>query len=110
MLDSLQREVDLLSRALQTLAFVRENQPVGIRRTSKALDYEHHEIRVSFRLLEEEGLVEATDEGAVTTEEAAAFVAAVDDDLDAVEESLTALRSLTDEELPAGDRERASVA
>jgi predicted transcriptional regulator len=107
-LDSLQREVDLLSRALQTLAFVRENEPVGIRRTSKALGYEHHEIRVSFRLLEEEGLVEATDDGAVTTDEAAAFVAAVGDDLDAVRGSLADLRSLADDEPSAGDRERVS--
>ena len=110
MLDSLQREVDLLARALQTLAFVRENEPVGIRRTSKAIDYEHHEIRVSFRVLEEEGLVEATDEGAVTTDDAAAFAADVDDDLDDVAGSLEDLRALTDEELPAGERDRMPAA
>lgn len=91
MLDSLQREVDLFARALRTLRFVDENEPVGIRRTASATDYEHHEIRIAFRLLEEEGLVEATQRGAVTTDDATAFLGTLDDDVDAVAASLDEL-------------------
>ncbi|WP_440005684.1 hypothetical protein [Halomicrococcus sp. SG-WS-1] len=97
MLDSLQREVDLLARALRTLSYISENEPVGIRRTAGATDYEHHEIRIAFRLLEEEGLVEATERGAVTTDAAAAFLGDFDDDVDAVVASL--------DELPFPERE-----
>ncbi len=53
---------------------VRESQPIGIIRLSEKLGYPQHKVRYTLRVLEQEGLIEPTPEGAVTTEEAEPFL------------------------------------
>ncbi|WP_458188199.1 hypothetical protein [Haladaptatus sp. NG-WS-4] len=101
MFEKLDHELDLLERAYRTLSLVRTHEPVGIRRISTVSDYEHHEVRTAFRLLEEEGLLEATPVGAVTTDAAEQALEEFDDDIDDVVSKIDTLRPPSSEQLPA---------
>ncbi|SIR17561.1 Predicted transcriptional regulator [Haladaptatus litoreus] len=93
MFDSLHRELALFERAVQILKLVRENDPVGIRRLSRQSGHEHHETRAALGMLEDEGYIEATPEGAVPTEEAETFLTELDESLDDVSTRIEALAS-----------------
>ncbi|WP_435154306.1 hypothetical protein [Haladaptatus sp. DFWS20] len=94
MFDTLHRELALFERALGILTFVREDTPIGIRRLSRKSGHEHHETRAALRLLEDEGFIEATPEGAVPTKRAEMFFAGLDDSLDDVSARFDALSGL----------------
>ncbi|WP_423744951.1 hypothetical protein V5735_02685 (plasmid) [Haladaptatus sp. SPP-AMP-3] len=91
MFDTLHRELELIERALGTLLLVSEHGPVGIRRLSRITEREHHEIRAALRLLEEEGYVESTPDGATIAPEARTFLAELDDDIDDMTAHIDAL-------------------
>lgn len=61
-------EVKLLQRHLTMLRAVVENQPIGIIRLGELLNYPQHKVRYSLRILEQEGLVKPSQDGAVTTD------------------------------------------
>ncbi|WP_435078646.1 hypothetical protein [Halococcus sp. AFM35] len=88
MIDRLEREVDMLSRHFQVLELVLENEPIGIVKMSNETGYEHHEVRYSLRVLEEEQLIEPTNNGAIATDQASEFVADLDEKLDTVSDKL----------------------
>ena len=69
MIDGVAEEVDMLDRHLEVIQMVVDNEPIGIMKMSNELGYDHHEIRYSLRLLEEEDLIEPTQQGAITTDE-----------------------------------------
>jgi len=78
MIDRLEKEVDMLERHLQVLRMVIENEPIGIVKMSNETGYPHHKVRYSLRVLEEENLIEPSSQGAITTEDTAAFVEDLD--------------------------------
>lgn len=82
MIDALEKEVDMLSRHLEVLRLVVEYEPIGIVRLSNETGYPHSKVRYSLRVLEEEGLVEPSSQGAITTGRTAAFLDDLDDQLD----------------------------
>jgi predicted transcriptional regulator len=82
--DTLHRELELVERTLGILLLVSEHGPIGIRRLSRIAEKEHHEIHSSLRVLEEEGYIESTPDGATTTLEAQTFLAEMDDDIDGI--------------------------
>lgn len=82
MIDALEKEVDMLSRHLEVLRLVVEHEPIGIVRLSDETGYPHSKVRYSLRVLEEEGLVEPSSQGATTTDRTAAFLKDLDDQLD----------------------------
>ena len=63
-----EKEIDLLSRHLDVLKTVRDNGPIGIIRLSQITGQPQHMVRYSLRILEQEGLVEPSPQGAVTTD------------------------------------------
>ncbi len=71
--DRLRRDLDLLRRHLAVLQAVEEHQPVGIMRLSKRLGVPQHKVRYALRVLEHEGLVRPSREGAVATKKAKPF-------------------------------------
>lgn len=98
MFDTLHSEIGLIERTLEILLLVREREPIGIRRLSRLGGREHHEVRSSLRVLEEDGYIESTADGAALTSEAGMFLAEVDDDIDGVTaqiDSLSARSSTT---------------
>ena len=84
MIEKLVDELELLERHIIMLKATKENQPVGIIRLSEILDLPKHKVRYSLRLLEKEGLISPSTEGARVTEKYDAYmkdVAAKMDDI-----------------------------
>jgi predicted transcriptional regulator len=61
-------EVKLLERHVQMLKAIQENQPIGIIRLSEMMNVPQHKVRYSLRILEQEGLIKPSPDGAMTTE------------------------------------------
>lgn len=64
----LENEVSLLERHVKMLKTIKENEPIGIIRLAELLGHPQHKVRYSLRILEQEGLIVPSPDGAVTTE------------------------------------------
>lgn len=92
MIDRLEEEVDILDRNLEILKLVIEREPIGIVMLSNETGYPHHKVRYSLRLLEEEGLVVPSSQGATTTDDISSFAS----DLNArLNETISKLESIS---------------
>lgn len=67
-------EIELIGRHIEMLKVTKEMQPIGIIRLSEVLDIPKHKVRYSLRLLEKEGLIIATSEGAMVSDGYADFI------------------------------------
>ena len=66
----IETEVGILERHVKILKALRENQPMGIIKLSELTKYPQHMVRYSLRILEQDGLIEPSPQGAVTTDDA----------------------------------------
>jgi len=64
----IETELDILRRHIHILKTVQEHQPMGIIKLSELTNYPQHMVRYSLRILEQDGLIEPSSQGAVTTE------------------------------------------
>ncbi|MFC7010080.1 hypothetical protein [Halalkalicoccus salilacus] len=92
MIDQLEEEVAMMERHVEILRRVIEHEPIGIVKLSNQAGYEHHKVRYSLRVLEEEGLVEPSQQGAMTTERTDEFVSEFDDRLATLADRLDAMK------------------
>ncbi len=69
----MRKDLDLLRRHVTLLKAVEEHQPIGIIRLAKLSGHPQHHIRYTLRILEQEGLVRPSQNGAVTTAKAKRF-------------------------------------
>ncbi len=67
-------EIDLLKRHVAVLKAIIGHQPIGILKLSEQLNYPQHKVRYSLRILEQEGLIIPSPNGAVTTAEIRPFL------------------------------------
>ena len=67
-INKLEEDISLLIRHIKMLRVTKEHQPVGIIRLSEITDIPKHKIRYSLRLLEKDGVIAPTPEGATVTE------------------------------------------
>ena len=65
---SVSEEFALLERHILILKTVKNNQPVGLIRLSEMTGIPKHKVRYSLKLLEAEGIIKATTEGAIVTD------------------------------------------
>jgi len=86
-------EVELLQRHVQMLKAIMDNEPIGIIRLSELLDHPQHKVRYSLRILEQEGLIQPSPEGAVTTEKLKPFMEHLTTVLDDMEKTVKELKS-----------------
>lgn len=100
MIDRLEKEVDMLVRHLQVLRMVIESEPIGIVKMSNATGYEHHKVRYSLRMLEEEDLIEPTSQGATTTDQTTEFVNELGENINEVSDKLDGMKLETTVEGP----------
>ena len=77
MIDKLIGELELLERHILMLKVTKENQPIGIIRLSEVLDIPKHKVRYSLRLLEQEGLIYPSADGATVTDKYDDYMAEV---------------------------------
>ena len=73
--NKIESEIELLERHVKMLNAIMEHEPIGIIRLSELLDIPQHKVRYSLRILEQEGLINPSPEGAVTTEKLQSFFA-----------------------------------
>src|SRR2546426_4012660 len=87
-------EVKLLQRHLMMLRAIVENQPIGIIRLGEMLNYPQHKVRYSLRILEQEGLIKPSPDGAVTTDKLDTFLDYLKGMLDEVADTVQDVRKL----------------
>jgi predicted transcriptional regulator len=63
----IETELEILKRHVHVLKTLHKKQPLGIIKLSEITDYPQHMIRYSLRILEQDGLIEPSPHGAVTT-------------------------------------------
>jgi predicted transcriptional regulator len=80
--DRISEELELLSRNVDILEQLSGRSPKGIIRLSEALHLPIHKVRYSLHLLEREGVIQPSADGAVVTDAAREFWASLDQSLD----------------------------
>jgi len=85
-------EMDLIERHILMLKATKDNQPVGIIRLSELLNIPRHKVRYSLRLLERDGLIKATPEGATVTDRYEEFMTELSDRLDELDARVELIR------------------
>jgi predicted transcriptional regulator len=82
LVDRIGSELDLLARNVDILERLSSSPPMGIIRLSEALHLPIHKVRYSLHLLEREGVIQPSADGAVVTDRAKEFWSALDSSLD----------------------------
>ncbi len=67
-INNLEKEVDMFERHIEILKTIQKNEPVGIIILSKITKYPQHTIRYSLRMLAQDGLINPSSKGAITTD------------------------------------------
>lgn len=91
MIQRLADQLEKESRDLRVLAAVIEHHPIGIVRLSKETGIPEHKVRYSLRMLENDGVVEATQQGAVPGEDIEGHVDELNAGIDSLVDRLEAL-------------------
>jgi predicted transcriptional regulator len=82
LVDRIVDELDLLARNVDIVEKLSKSPPTGIIRLSEALHLPIHKTRYSLHLLEREGVIQPSADGAVVTDKAREFWAKLDKSLD----------------------------
>ncbi|WP_400260041.1 hypothetical protein [Candidatus Methanomassiliicoccus intestinalis] len=89
----LESEVNLLERHVEMLKTIKNNQPIGIIRLAELLGHPQHKVRYSLRILEQEGLILPSPDGAITTEKFDEFMEDLSSLLDDIEKTVNKLKN-----------------
>ena len=93
-MEKMASELELIERHVMMLKVTKEHQPIGIIRLSEILRIPKHKVRYSLRLLENEGLISPSTEGARVTDRYDDFMADVERSLSDLEKRIELLRSI----------------
>ena len=88
----IEAELELLQRHVEILKAVKDNEPIGIIRLSEITNHPQHKVRYSLRILEQEGLIEPSAQGAVTTSQINDFIPHLRHILDLMTNTVTDLK------------------
>jgi len=69
-LKRLKQEAEVALRHLDVLDFVEKNQPIGIFKLAEQINLPKHKVRYSLRVLEQAGIIEPTQHGAMVRDDA----------------------------------------
>ncbi len=90
--EKIEGEIDLLKRHVEMLIAIKKSEPIGIIRLSELMKCPQHKVRYSLRILEQEGLIEPTPDGAKIAENVDNFLTDLEKTLDVMEESANDIR------------------
>ena len=82
LVDRIASELELLARNVDILERLANSPPMGIIRLSEALHLPIHKVRYSLHLLEREGVIQPSADGAIVTDKARQFWTSLDQALD----------------------------
>lgn len=91
---SITEELELLERHVSILKTVHDNQPIGLIRLSEMTGIPKHKVRYSLKLLEKEGTIRATSEGAVVTDSMDPFMDSLKDHLDDITSEVERIKTM----------------
>ena len=91
---SLIEDVELLERHISILKTVKGNQPVGLIRLSEMTGIPKHRVRYSLKLLEQQGIIVATPEGATVSDRYDGFMNEISSYIDELATWIGKLREL----------------
>lgn len=94
----LEKELNLLQRHVTMLKAVIDYEPIGIIRLAEITGYPQHKVRYSLRILEQEGLVEPSAQGAVSTDKLSAFLEELHSILDSMTSTVDDLKTAVKKE------------
>ena len=80
----IESELDILKRHINVFKTLKNNQPMGIIKLSELTNYPQHMVRYSLRILEQDGLIEPSSRGAVTTDTASETIVLLKKTLDEI--------------------------
>src|SRR4030042_896783 len=86
----IETELDILKRHIMVLETLKKNEPAGIIKLSELTQHPQHMVRYSLRILEQDGLIEPSPQGAITTD-------AVDKTMQLLRSKLKEMRKTIDE-------------
>jgi predicted transcriptional regulator/tRNA A-37 threonylcarbamoyl transferase component Bud32 len=92
-MDRIQKEITMLEQISEVLEYILNHEPVGIVNISDDLGYPHPKARYSMRVLEEEGLIKSTRQGAVITDNASDEIEKYNQNLDNVQSQIASIDS-----------------
>jgi len=87
------KEIELIERHIKMLMITKENQPVGIIRLSEILELPRHKVRYSLRMLERDGVIVATPDGAVVSDKYEIFMNEMSQYLNELKERIEEVRA-----------------
>lgn len=90
--ERIEQELELLARNVEILERLASSPPIGIIRLSEALRLPIHKTRYSLHLLEREGVIQPSADGAVVTDRAKAFWNSLDTSLARMTELIAQLK------------------
>jgi len=93
LVDRIEGELELLARNVDILEKLAKSPPTGIIRLSEALGLPIHKTRYSLHLLEREGVIQPSADGAVVTDRAREFWSSLNRSLDRMTELIQHLRA-----------------
>ena len=82
LVERIEEELDLLARNVDILEKLANSPPIGIIRLSEALRLPIHKTRYSLHLLEREGVIQPSADGAVITDKSKEFYANLNESLE----------------------------
>jgi len=92
LIEKLDGEVEMLERHVKLIATLKEHQPIGIIRLAEILELPQHKVRYSLRILEQDGIINPSAEGAVLTERNEEFGQELADFLEVLERRVESIR------------------
>ena len=92
----MENELQLIHRHVELLKTVMRHEPIGIIRLSEMLKCPQHKVRYTLRILEQEGLIEASPDGAVTTKKVQGFMEELRATLDGMSAMIKEVRAKLD--------------
>lgn len=90
--DSLYETLELLERHISMLRTVKDNQPVGLIRLSEMTGIPKHKVRYSLKILEQQGIIVATPDGATVSDGYDAFMKEMAESVEDLAEKVISLR------------------
>jgi len=88
----IETELDILKRHIDVLKTLQEKQPMGIIKLSELTKYPQHMVRYSLRILEQDGLIEPSPQGAITTDEVGKTITLLKATLNKISKTATELK------------------
>ncbi|MES3517044.1 MAG: winged helix-turn-helix transcriptional regulator [Natronomonas sp.] len=92
MIHRLSRQLGKEKRDLLVLETVLEHQPVGISRIADHTGIDEHKVRYSLRMLENDGLIDPTPEGATVADDVPDRIGEINDGIDSLIHRMEALK------------------